>query len=461
MITKKIFTLCAAVLLLFSECSSESSSSNSPLSNSSVDNAEKTSEGDVLIHIAIGDYVPTPLYTMISKFNQSDNGYQVKLVNYKSDDSEKTAVGDNSGQTAVGGLVTADMDLQMDIVQGGVVDLVPDMTFHDTSNYDILAQKGAFVDLNVFFDDALRAELDPHILELHETDGKLYQIPLFYNIETQSGYSEYVGTKENWTFDEMIEKWEKAKDETRFISWPTRQNVYRESIERNMSTFVDYETMTCDFISPDFIQLLDFCQQFPITDPHISDDTPCFMRHTVFCGIQDMHSVICDENAMPCTLVGYPSSDGNGSFIDSVGERWSICTKTAPEVQEGAWMFLTSLLSEEYQYEHDQMMSDWINEGNLVEYGFPINTAAFQHKAEDAQKEALWRYEDLSLMTQAECDHITDFIGSLSKMSAPIDGALQTIVDEEIGACLAGEQTGEVTARNIQGRVEIMLSEKS
>ena len=64
-------------------------------------------------------------------------------------------------------------------------------------------------------------------------------------------------------------------------------------------------------------------------------------------------------------------------------------------------------------------------------------------------------------LTHAECDHITDFIGSLSKMNAPFDGALQTIVDEEIKACLVGNQSGEDTADNIQSRVEILLSEKS
>lgn len=456
---KKLLTLCAAVMLLATGCNSEvtplpdeSSQSSSRTDEQTTGTVEERPEGDILIRVAVGDTVPMPLSTMISEFNQTDNGYQIQLVKYKSDDSE---------QTAAGGLETVDMDLQMDIVQGDAVDLVPDIAFNDKSTYVILAQKGAFVDLNTFLGDKLRAVLDSHILELHKMDGKLYQIPLFYSIETQFGYTEYVGTKENWTFDEMVEKWEAAKEDTRFISMPTRENVYKECIKRNMGTFVDYETMTCDFTSPDFIRFLDFCQQFPTTNPYFSDDTPYFMRLRVFNGINGMHNVICDENAVPCTLVGYPSSDGNGSFIDSTGERWSICTKAAPEVQEGAWLFLETLLSEEYQYEHDQLMADWINDGNLYEYGFPINTSAFQHKVEDAKKETLLFYEDIPLITQAECDHITDFIGSLSEMSAPIDGALQTIVDEEIEACLAGGQSGEDTARNIQSRVGVMLSEKS
>lgn len=462
---RKILTLCVAVMLFATGCNSENTSftdesdqSFSETDKQSSVTTEKNSEEDIIIRVATNSSVQKPLNAIISEFNLADNGYKIELVRYKSD----TDVVES--QNTVDGLMTADLDLQMDIIQGEAVDIVPDSAFYDKGTYDNLAQKGAFTDLNEFLDEELRSELNTHILELHETNGKLYQMPIFYGIETQTGMRKYVGTKENWTFDEMTAKWSEAPEDVLFTGHPTRWNVYQQCIKRNLGMFVDYENMTCDFTSPDFVRFLDFCMQFPENDSGFSFDegAPKFMSIRLINGILAMHGIICDENSETYTLVGYPSKDGNGSFIDTKNERWSICTKSAPEVQEGAWEFFEMLLSEDYQYNHDRMMSDWINEGKLNEYGFPVNTKALSRKAEEAMTEPLSpNYEDTPLMTQAEYDHITEFIGSLSRMNTTVDSSIQAIVDEEVEACLAGVRSGEEAAKIIQGRVEIMLSERS
>lgn len=76
------------------------------------------------------------------------------------------------------------------------------------SNYQILQNKGAFVDLYSFMENDPEVNtdtLDTHVLEVNEIDGKLYTLPDFYHINTLQGESKYVGTKENWTFDEFEE----------------------------------------------------------------------------------------------------------------------------------------------------------------------------------------------------------------------------------------------------------------
>lgn len=56
-----------------------------------------------------------------------------------------------------------------------------------------------------------RSTLNDRILQLNETDGKLYRLPTFYGVETLIGEAKYVGSKENWTVDEFISQWKNVR----------------------------------------------------------------------------------------------------------------------------------------------------------------------------------------------------------------------------------------------------------
>ena len=64
-------------------------------------------------------------------------------------------------------------------------------------------------------------------------------------------------------------------------------------------------------------------------------------------------------------------------------------------------------------------------------------------------------------MTQEEYERLLRLIDSLHRMDAPIDKVANTIIENEIEALFAGERTAEEVAKAIQGRMEIMISERS
>ncbi len=459
---KKILYLCiVASLFVLTACKGDTGVNQSKSSDSFMseqDPAPTDENGDILIRIATDEtaYLPLELRTAIDAFNEMDNGYHVEPVIY----SQAVMSTDDSG-----GLQTADMRLLMDVMQGKNVDIVMDYSFFDLSNYDILSEKGAFVDLYTFLDGDFgirRTELNTQVLEIHENDGKLYQMPLYFGIETMSGKSAYVGTKENWTLDELITHWEKMPEGAFFCDNTNQWLVYFSLVRSNLGAFVDYKSGTCSLDSPEFIKLLEFCNQFPKTKDKIQPDwdTIYFLQSCSFNGFDEFHRYT-DEDTV---FVGYPSENGLGSFVDTLRKRYSICAKAHPAVQEGAWEFFSYMLNEDVQANNNA-----IHESNdIEEYGFPVNNTAFERMAKeqlDYQGEsrivtAGGREYDLGYLTQAEYEQLLTLIGSLNRMNSPIDKAANTIIENEVKALFDGERTAEEVAKAIQGRMEIMISER-
>ncbi|MBQ9110026.1 MAG: extracellular solute-binding protein [Oscillospiraceae bacterium] len=474
---KRTITLCAALtIFLCTGCQripdTMPTHSDAPEETSAAQEPVPTDEnGDILIRIATDEteYLPPELESAMEEFNLLDNGYHVKPVIYS-----KAVMGTDGS----GGLQTADMRLLMDVMQGENVDVVMDYSFFDLSNYDILSEKGAFVDLYTFLDGdsgISRSELNAHVLEIHENDGKLYQMPLSYKIETMVGNAEYVGTKENWTMDEMIEKWEQAPEGTNFCGNSTQWPVYRSLVRSNMGAFVDYENGTCFFDSPEFIRLLEFVSQFTESKVKIEPDyNNNFVAPCIFYGFDNFHmsyhgdSYLREEHPV---YVGYPTENGQGSFVDTLRKRYSICESAHPAVQEGAWEFFSYMLDADVQikncvsYDKDNFKQNPYFEEN----GFPINQTAFERIAEGmiahAGTSRIMDFsgidEDVSYLTQEEYERLLRLIDSLHRMDAPIDKVANTIIENEIEALFAGERTAEEAAKAIQGRMEIMISERS
>ena len=77
------------------------------------------------------------------------------------------------------------------------------------------------------------------------------------------GETQYVGKKENWTLDEMIERWEQMPEDAVFNGNKTRDSVYREVLAPKLTSFVDIEKGISNFDSSVFLKTLEFINSFP------------------------------------------------------------------------------------------------------------------------------------------------------------------------------------------------------
>ena len=481
---KKTLATLTAALLLLTGCSSASQSiSTSTPEVQSGPEAETPTEPtrpaeDVTVTIAVIDMTNESLKKEVKRFNDLDCGYQVELKSYHEHiDKSQSYEDDIGGETIT--VYTGEqafdpvaLRVQMDVMSGEV-DLVPDYTFEgNLGRFEVLTEKGAFADLYPFMENDPEVNtdtLDTHVLSLHETDGELRCLPLYYTIETAVGDPALVGTKENWTFDDMLSAWESAPAGTTFYGISTRDYVYMNLFRGILGDFVDYDTVSCSFDSPLFLRMLEFCNTFPSplgykADP---DHTHDLFQSTTIYGVTNFRSA-----AEGKTLVGYPTEDGTGAFLNAAYNRWGIVRNTTPEKQAGAWAFLRTLATEEAQQVRlpgdDGMQEDGVFYG---ENGFPVNKAAAERYAaklieKDEQgipnpQTAQGVEYDAGWLPQEEYERCMAYIQGINRLSTNIDSSLQAIVEEELWRMYADEQTPEKTAENIQSRAEIMVSERS
>ena len=380
---KKLLLIMAASLLLVS-CSNkgtsqtEESHTETGTVSTGTSGKEKSAE-DIIITYAVHYGGEGTYYNKyIEQFNEMDNGYKIGVVNYN-DFADETAKSYEMRNAL------ADMQLNLDIMKGDVVDLVSNVSYLNSGYYEIMEKKGAFTDLNTMIDndaDFDKSELNEHVLSLLENDGGLFRMPIEFTVETLAGTAKYVGEKENWTVDEMIEHYNAAPENVSFNMKRDKYGVFMNTIRGNLGSFIDYEKGTANFDDPDFIKILEFCSRFGDGSGVANDvdrAAPIFLRDIMIDSFKGYHMDLWEFTSKgdECTFVGYPSDDGSGSFIN-VDYTFSICSSADDDVKKGAWEFIKMMTSENVQ---NDMLED--SYANLFTTFFSINNKSFEKSAKD------------------------------------------------------------------------------
>ncbi|MBQ8011303.1 MAG: extracellular solute-binding protein [Oscillospiraceae bacterium] len=463
--TRKLFAILLAATLL-TACGNHPTESTAPTVSQQDSTSEETKshtpKEDVIITIATKGELNAQLSKAVKTFNGLGKGYKIELKDYSQ--YYDPSFEDTNFRM---GLDAVHVKMQLDIMRGTDIDIVYEGAFLDSGKFDIICHKGGFANLYSFMENDetfSKDSLNSHVLELHEIDGNLYSLPVVFQVETLKGDARYVGTKENWTLDELIEKWEQVPENVTFNGSMDKWYVYDDFMRGNVGQFIDYENATVSFDSPDFLRILKFSNSFPESDMYFSDayaGMDRFVERCTISGFQKFHNQLWSMDGKDYTLVGYPSYDGNGAFINTSGFRYAICYKSPPEEQQGAWEFLKYLASESYQYDYMK--------ANGEEVGFPINNAVFERLAEEALKNegkpnivSMNGTEiDLGYFSHAEYDRLMEYIANTGRITSNIDEPLWTIINEEMSTLFSGKKSEEEVAEAIQGRASIMVSEQS
>lgn len=405
---------------------------------------------------------------LVDTFNREDNGYKIELRNYGSDydpyhnpDNEWT---------------NGDQQLCLDIMNGEI-DIIPN-DFCDKAKFHSLAEKGAFSDLYKFIDNDPefdRSDFIEHVLDVSAIDNKLFFLPLSFKLKTLIGKTKYVGEKENWTLDELKEHWAKMPDGYTFNGSIARNNVYYTILRGSLSSFIDFDKGTCNFDSDEFVDILEFINTFepsPRVKPDNMDYEHIFVTDIYITGFQSFHNLLIEHGNDSTTFVGYPSQNGNGTFIDSSEQQIAVSALSSKEKQQGAWEFVKLLASHDNQV---TMMypESYTENGTKYSFGdvdhcFPINKNVFEELANEQLKKQNENNFINTSVDSVDYGHLDDdeysmllnIIDSAKGESTVIDEDIKEIIDEELLAMFADEITPQKAAKNIQNRVSIMVSER-
>lgn len=433
-------------------------------------------------------YLDWNLRSMIVEYNKTNDEYRINVVDY----SEYATDDDyNAGVTK----------LTTEIISGSV----PDIFLTSNLPIDKYAAKGVIADLNTFMDGGNGLSRDyfvPQVMSALEKDGKLYELPTSFSVQTAYALSSIASQYDTWNVaavqDAMTQLQEGA---TVFSNGWTKNTALSNCLSRNLSAFVDWTTGKCEFDSEAFQQLLAFCNSFPaetsdgdgaiayapsadiaVDDAMWDSDATRItngkqLMSTI--GMYSFDSYIWNVYAIrdKITFTGYPTEDGSGSSFEL---QMPMAISSVTKYPDAAWDFVCSIIKK----------MNTIDEDNYY-YGFPISQAAFdaemtdimteQYQLDENGEQVDWDgdgepdkairgsyetmengetvYKDVYALTQEDIDQILGVINS-TRSVYDYDQEILDIITDEVAAYFAGDKDVQTTANMIQSRVNLYVQEQ-
>lgn len=413
-------------------------------------------------------YTGDAISDAVSTFNKTNTEYRIKVKNYSEYATEENEY------------TGAAKQLTEDFLAGKGPDIVDCGSFTGVA---ALESKGCFTDLYAFLDKDTELNRDfflPNILKCSEHNGKIYNIPINFCVDTFAGKPEFVGDKANWTTDEMIAAYKNAPENMEFITDAYRDTLINYFLMGCVGNYINYDTKECNCDTEEFTKLLDFAKEFPKDDRNWEEmdwenydyeaeeirnatdmrNNSAFLKEVYFSCFDDMHQLYKGVfNNEPITFVGYPSSTGAGAVL-SMTDGLAI-SESSPS-KDACWEFIKNFYTEEYQIEKSY-------------YGFPTTVELFDKAAEMALKESndeeynrfscnttysLGReLVDIGAPTKEDIEAYKEYLLSIDK-SYSYDGNLYILIEDEVDAFINDKQSSEDTVNHMIDRVQTYLSEQ-
>ena len=403
-----------------------------------------------------GVWVNDAIRSQAVKFNKSQDKYQIVVKDYSDaeDPYEK---------------------MNADLVAGNVPDII-DLAGLSVKKY---IAKGMLEDLYPYMekDDEIKKEdFDENILQVMETDTKLYHISPCYTITTLVGSKKDIAGRDHLTLQDIKDLEESYGADTKAFNAYSNIGMLYSICDSNYDAYIDWETGTCHFEDSDFGDLLEYCATYPkeedITEESMEEEEslPSKIKNKKIL-FADLYSASMEEVELYSAMfddeigfIGYPSDEKNGAGI-SLGMDLGICSKSSNK--EGAWEFIRSMLTAEYA---SDSMADYYSGMPLrkdsMEAMIKAKSATEEYKDEFGNTvtplDSTWGFDDLEVqikpLTEEQVAMVRELIASVDHISYPQDEAMQ-IVQEEAESYFNGQKSKEEVVKIIQNRVTTYVNE--
>lgn len=344
-------------------------------------------------------------------------------------------------------------------------------------------KKGLIADVGALIakDEELSGqEFMGNVFDAYSVDGKLmYVVPSFF-ISTMAARTSLVGDGNDWSMKKMAEVLAGMGPNAQLLDGLDRSTFLRKAIRYRGNDFIDRETGKCSFDSQEFIDIIEFAYTLPEEGSSVGEsEEACQMQYlrnqtllmelpvTTFLPNVDERLFFRLNGLLggDYVLTGFPAAsaesagDGEGAIIS--GDNL-MALSAGSENESGAWDFARYYLTEEYQ--------------KSLEIGLPVRKDLFEEWAREETRRSYYRDEngerveyDLTLyrngeeivvppLDQGQLEELIAYVESVTTLPFE-DNNVMNIINEEMGACLAGQKTAEETAKLIQNRVQLYLSE--
>lgn len=386
--------------------------------------------------------------------------------------------------------------LNTDMISGNAPDIleITQLPFETYARRGFLADLGAKIDNDPSIN---RGDFVENLMRLMEVEGNLFTVASSFSVRTVVGASQRVGNQMGWTMEEFQAAVGPVVNAggTAFGEMATRQTFLQSVLSANMGQFIDRETSTTNFDSDLFRAYLEFASTLPTEEELWGDDwntpggwaRPLPMRAVAEGEIQEysyieieppmidifppggwenphatgqallaeqtiwgMTDIVWAEELFEgsVTFIGYPTEGGTGSVISP---RLMLAISAQSQHQDVAWEFVRTILTEEFQRANN--------------FNFPSNLRVLEEVAtislrdqETLGEEDRWA-NVWQQLTQSQVDQVMQLINNADQLEVE-DALVIEMILEELPPFFAGDRSVEETARIIQSRVQLYVSER-
>lgn len=449
-------------------------------------------------------YLDWNMRDAIVKFNRASNTHRIVVRDY----SEY-----NTDDDYTAGI----QKLNTEMLSGKLPDMIDINTY--SMPIEQYAAKGFLTDLYELIDadaDLSREDfVQPVLKALESADGKLYQLPQTFAVDTAIALDKVVGEYDTWNLAAVKDAMTKLQDgATVFDVYRTKSDILSTCISRNIDAFVDWENGAAHFDSDEFKALLEFANSFPDTydwenaDEEDQDSAQNrmnagkqLMSSFYVSSLEDILYQLTGYNGK-VKFVGYPSEDGTSNHAFQIDGAIAISSTCADKT--AAWNFMKQFLNEEYQSSYNiwrfpinqaafdaklkEMMTEeyqtddngnvmkddngnpiripkvtYYTDGNGTMTGYSTGNggvAVMQPSADGSVEMGENGEVNVYAMTQEQADEILGLINATTAVYG-YDESIMGIITDEAAPYFAGEKSLDDTVNMIQSRVNLYVAEQS
>ena len=407
------------------------------------------------------------LDAIVLAFNNTHSDYNITLKSYVNTDDYSEGA----------------LKLNTDILAGNVPDIIIPDYYMPLISY---LNKGMFADMYEFIDndpDLSRDSFYDIIYSTYERDGKLYHLLAETRVYALATKDKNVNGKTTWTYGEFKEFYDSTPDDVIFSDDFGRYTLLYNLADTGLSEFVNYKDGTCDFDNELFIEIINVIKSFDekshaatynLTEdeqiefimnlPEMMTNDKILVSEDNILSIVDFIRMLHRFGFEDITFMGYPSPYGDANASTLYGTEFMVTQQS--NVKEGAWEFIKYYISDEVRIAKDgyalpttksglRASFDLWKEFNIYfEKSSMTYAEEFEYSDEEIEKRGLTYFK----LTEEHFEMMEKLMKSKNKMYS-YDDALFNIVHEELSYFFAGNKTAEETAKIIQNRASVYLSE--
>ena len=432
-------------------------------------NEQLAYDGETIeINLAVLTWYSRMLLPIVTEFNKTNTKYRINVESY--------VVGEDPDYTR----------FNADLASGKI----PDLMFGDTIPMRNYINKGMIADIYEFIDndtDLSRDQFLECVLYSGEHNGKLYQLPLQFSLIAYYGKTSNLGDIDGWTYDEFQTFCDSLPEDVTLTHGLRRNQLLREFTVNDVKHFVDYEKGTCDFENPKFINAMEIITAFDKTT--VIETIPQNEFNDYHAGLYNLYKTnklymssditlmsnrimianLAKFDFEPISFPGLPTITGENGTINF---PLNLVMIEQSKVKDGVWEFIKYAVSDEIQ------LTPGLN------FYFPVTKSALRQDydalmelySSDScymdEKTGYIDFADAPLTDEERLqngyakvnipdnlfDTIVDLLSKV-KSKALRDTTLAEIITEEINNYWEGRGTLEETAKIIQNRASIYMSE--